>query len=54
MITSAAIDLMVIGTHGYEGVKKLVLGSVAEAISPCHVSSVDRWSARVRPFKIRN
>ncbi len=38
-----AIDLVVVGTHGREGLKKLLLGSIAEQVfrqSPCPVLTV--------------
>jgi nucleotide-binding universal stress UspA family protein len=43
MIEKHDIDLVVIGTHGREGLKKLVLGSVAEEVfrrAPCPVVTV--------------
>jgi nucleotide-binding universal stress UspA family protein len=43
MIEKNDIDLVVIGTHGREGLKKLVLGSVAEEVfrrAPCPVVTV--------------
>ena len=43
MIEEHHIDLVVIGTHGREGLKKLVLGSVAEEVfrrAPCPVVTV--------------
>jgi nucleotide-binding universal stress UspA family protein len=43
MIEQHDIDLVVIGTHGREGLKKLVLGSVAEEVfrrAPCPVVTV--------------
>jgi nucleotide-binding universal stress UspA family protein len=43
MIEQNDIDLVVIGTHGREGLKKLVLGSVAEEVfrrAPCPVVTV--------------
>jgi nucleotide-binding universal stress UspA family protein len=43
MIEEHDIELVVIGTHGREGIKKLVLGSVAEEIfrrAPCPVVTV--------------
>jgi nucleotide-binding universal stress UspA family protein len=43
LIRSNEIDLLVLGTHGREGLKKLVLGSVAEEIfrlAPCPVLTV--------------
>lgn len=43
MIQQNDIDLVVIGTHGREGLKKLVLGSVAEEVfrrAPCPVVTV--------------
>lgn len=39
----SAADLVVVGTHGRTGLRKLLLGSVAErivAISPCPVLTV--------------
>ena len=48
----AGIDLIVIGTHGREGMPRLLMGSVAESVvrtAPCPVLSVrrpDRESAR--------
>ncbi len=35
LITRLEIDLIVLGTHGRGGIKKLVLGSVAEQIADC-------------------
>jgi nucleotide-binding universal stress UspA family protein len=32
LIRTLDIDLLVLGTHGYEGIKKLVLGSLAEEV----------------------
>jgi nucleotide-binding universal stress UspA family protein len=32
-VTSHQPDLLVLGTHGYGGVKRMVLGSVAEALA---------------------
>jgi nucleotide-binding universal stress UspA family protein len=43
IISSEAIDLVVVGTHGRTGIRKFVLGSVAEKIfrnSPCPVLTV--------------
>ena len=43
LIVNLDIDLVVLGTHGRGGIKKLVLGSVAEAIvncAPCAVLTV--------------
>ena len=40
-----AIDLIVMGTHGREGVMRVVLGSVAESVvrrAPCPVLTVRR------------
>ena len=38
-----AIDMIVMGTHGYSGVKHLILGSVAENVvrkAPCPVLTI--------------
>ncbi|MGA2991756.1 MAG: universal stress protein, partial [Candidatus Korobacteraceae bacterium] len=43
LISSEAIDLVIVGTRGRTGIKKLLLGSVAEKIfrnSPCPVVTV--------------
>jgi nucleotide-binding universal stress UspA family protein len=43
IISTEVIDLVVVGTHGRTGIKKLVLGSVAERIfrnSPCPVLTI--------------
>ena len=43
MIEEKRIDLVVVGTHGHRGLKRLVLGSVAEEVfrnSPCSVLTV--------------
>jgi nucleotide-binding universal stress UspA family protein len=43
MISERTVDLVVIGTHGRSGVRKIVLGSVAESIfrrCPCPVLTV--------------
>jgi nucleotide-binding universal stress UspA family protein len=49
MIEQHDINLVVIGTHGREGLKKLVLGSVAEEVfrrAPCPVMTVGPHVAR--------
>jgi nucleotide-binding universal stress UspA family protein len=43
MISERSVDLVVVGTHGRTGVRKIILGSVAEDIlrqSPCPVLTV--------------
>jgi nucleotide-binding universal stress UspA family protein len=43
MIPEYRVDLIVVGTHGRKGVRKLILGSVAESIfrqSPCPVLTI--------------
>ena len=45
-----AVDLIVMGTHGRRGVRRLLLGSVAEEVvheAPCHVMTV-RWQEEPR------
>jgi len=43
MVSEYGVDLIVVGTHGRTGVRKLILGSVAEGIfrqSPCPVLTI--------------
>jgi nucleotide-binding universal stress UspA family protein len=43
MVSEHGVDLIVVGTHGRTGVRKLILGSVAESIfrqSPCPVLTI--------------
>lgn len=50
------IDLVVVGTHGRTGLKKLLLGSVAEEIirlSPCPVLAVGPQAERHRAAELR-
>jgi nucleotide-binding universal stress UspA family protein len=49
LIEKKSIDLIVIGTHGRQGLKKLVLGSVAEQafrLAPCPVLTVGPQARR--------
>lgn len=55
-IATQNIDLLVVGTHGRTGLKKLLLGSVAEEIvrlSPCPVLAVGPQAERDRAPGIR-
>ena len=50
------IDLLVVGTHGRTGLRKLLLGSVAEEIirvSPCPVLAVGPQAERDRAAEVR-
>jgi nucleotide-binding universal stress UspA family protein len=54
IVGSRAIDLIVVGTHGRSGVRKLVLGSSAESIfraAPCPVLTV---GPHVSPERLRD
>lgn len=45
-----AIDLIVMGTHGRGGLKRLILGSVAESVvreAPCPVLTIHHWDREV-------
>jgi len=56
LIQHQHIDLAVVGTHGRTGLKKLLLGSVAEEIirvSPCPVLAVGPQAERHRASEIR-
>ena len=51
MIRQNAIDLIVLGTHGRRGLRKLVLGSVAEEVfrmAPCPVLTVGPKAAKTQ------
>ncbi len=46
------VDLIVMGTHGRTGVKRLLMGSVAEAVvrrAPCPVLTMRQGSAKTAP-----
>jgi nucleotide-binding universal stress UspA family protein len=48
------IDLLVLGTHGRTGLKKLVIGSTAEELfrcAPCPVLTVGPSAARIGPVR---
>jgi nucleotide-binding universal stress UspA family protein len=48
------IDLLVLGTHGRTGLKKLVIGSTAEELfrcAPCPVLTVGPSAARIGPIR---
>lgn len=56
MITENSVDLVVVGTHGRTGVRKLMLGSAAEEIfrkSPCPVLTVGPQVHDEAPSRIR-
>ncbi len=56
MITENSVDLVVVGTHGRTGVRKLMLGSAAEEIfrkSPCPVLTVGPQVHDEAPPRIR-
>jgi hypothetical protein len=45
-----AIDLIAMGTHGRGGLKRLLLGSVAESVvrgAPCPALTIHHWERRV-------
>jgi nucleotide-binding universal stress UspA family protein len=53
MIRQNGIELMVLGTHGRRGLRKLVLGSVAEEVfraAPCPVLTVGPKMPETRPM----
>ena len=55
-LATHAIDLLVVGTHGRTGLKKLLLGSVAEEIirlSPCPVLAIGPQAERHQATDIR-
>ncbi len=50
-------DLIVMATHGRKGLRRLVLGSVAERVvreAPCPVLTLTPTAGRVRKSRIRN
>jgi nucleotide-binding universal stress UspA family protein len=54
VIQQKNIDLLVLGTHGRKGLKKLLLGSVAEELfrrASCPVMTVGPAAAPIRPIK---
>jgi nucleotide-binding universal stress UspA family protein len=56
MIHENSIDLVIVGTHGRRGVKKLLLGSVAEEVfrmSPCPVLTVGPKSSAISSVDVR-
>ncbi len=56
LIQQQHVDLIVVGTHGRTGLKKLLLGSVAEEIirvSPCPVLAVGPQAERHRASEVR-
>ena len=56
LIQQQHVDLVVVGTHGRTGLKKLLLGSVAEHIirvSPCPVLAVGPQAERHRASEVR-
>jgi|DewCreStandDraft_5_1066085.scaffolds.fasta_scaffold00044_28 nucleotide-binding universal stress UspA family protein len=56
IITENSVDLVVVGTHGRTGVRKLMLGSAAEEIfrkSPCPVLTVGPQVHHEAPSSIR-
>ena len=56
MILQCGIDLVVVGTHGRRGWRKLVLGSVAEEIfrmAPCPVLTVGPRTAEIQAMDVR-
>lgn len=56
LIQQQHVDLVVVGTHGRTGLKKLLLGSVAEEIiriSPCPVLAVGPQAERHRAADVR-
>jgi nucleotide-binding universal stress UspA family protein len=51
------IDLVVMGTHGRQGVRRLLLGSVTEEVlrtAPCPVLAVRAGTAQSRAWGVRN
>jgi nucleotide-binding universal stress UspA family protein len=53
-IRRKTIDLLVLGTHGRTGLKKLVIGSTAEELfrcAPCPVLTVGPSAARIGPIR---
>ena len=49
-------DLIVLGSHGYSGIKRLLLGSVASSVAshaPCSVEIVRRKHAKKKPVRNR-
>jgi len=49
-------DLIVLGSHGYSGIKRLLLGSVASSVAshaPCSVEIVRRKQTKKRPVTNR-
>ncbi len=56
MILQCSIDLVVVGTHGRRGWRKLVLGSVAEEIfrmAPCPALTVGPRTAEIQAMDVR-
>lgn len=56
LIIRLEIDLLVLGTHGRSGMKKVMLGSVAEGIinsAPCPVFTVGPQVSRMAPPQVR-
>jgi nucleotide-binding universal stress UspA family protein len=48
-------DLIVLGSHGYTGIKRLLLGSVASSVvshSPCSVEVVRRKQTKKRRYEL--
>ena len=55
MIHQNGIDLIVLGTHGRRGLRKLLLGSVAEEVfrmAPCPVLTVGPKPSETRPMDV--
>ncbi len=47
--TEQMIDLIIIGTHGFKGLERMIFGSVAEKVvkmSPCPVLSVNTYKVK--------
>jgi nucleotide-binding universal stress UspA family protein len=56
MIHENSIDLVIVGTHGRRGLKKLLLGSVAEEVfrmSPCPVLTVGPKTSAISSVDVR-
>jgi nucleotide-binding universal stress UspA family protein len=56
IIHQNGIDLMVVGTHGRRGLRKLLLGSVAEKVfrlAPCPVLTVGPQTSEIQSMNVR-
>ena len=56
MIRQNGIDLIIVGTHGRRGLKKLLLGSVAEQVfrkAPCPVLTVGPKTSETPPTEVQ-